>query len=276
VAQLPPRDAGVIEPALLARVPGCRDGQPALRFEPLSGGRGCNAVVRIDTTAGRFVLRRRHPPLDRPGSFSRNELACHRVAADAGLAPFLIDAGEDGAWLLMEYVSAQPWSEARLFTAAGIEALGGQLRQLHAVPLPDEMSRIDAVQIAHGYLRLIAARDPALADASSSELRGVEDEAGRLAAATDRTTLNHGDLQAANLLGPQPLLVDWEYAQRAHPTYDVACLLSYYPALLPQQERLLAACGLDSPGDRQILSLQQRLFARLNRLWQLACTPGTG
>jgi len=263
----------MIEPALLARVPGCQGGQPALRVEPLSGGRGCNSVVRIDTTAGQFVLRRRHPPLDRPGSFSRNELACHRLAERAGIAPSLIDAADDGNWLLMEYVSAQPWTEAQLFTAAGIEALGRQLQQLHALSLPDDLRRIDAGQIAQGYLQQIGARKPALAAGFRAELRDVEAEASQVADAADRTTLNHGDLQAANLLGPQPLLVDWEYAQRAHPTYDVACLLSYYPALQSQQERLLAACGLDSARDRQILTLQQRLFARLNRLWQLASTP---
>lgn len=266
----------MIEAALLARVPGCEAGQPAQRVEPLSGGRGCNAVMRIDTAAGQFVLRRRHQPLNRPGSFSRNELQCHRLAAAAGLAPRLLDAADDGAWLLMEYIPENPWTDSQLITAAGIEALGAQLRRLHALPLPPDLPPIDAPQIARDYLRLIAARDPGLAAGLVAELRGVEQGARELAVASDRTALNHGDLQAANLLGPRPLLVDWEYAQRVHPTYDVACLLSYYPALQPQQQSLLEACGLDSAGDRQILSLQQRLFSRLNRLWQLAYTAGTG
>jgi thiamine kinase len=276
VAQFPPREIGVIEPELLARVPGCIEGQPALRIEPLSGGRGCNSVVRIDTAAGQFVLRRRHPPLDRPGSFSRNELCAHRLAADAGLAPRVIEASHDGAWLLMDYVPETPWTEAQLFTDAGIEALGVQLQRLQALRLPDELPPIDAAQIASGYLQRIAARDTSLAEALVTEVRGVEQDAHELAGLSDRATLNHGDLQAANLVGMQPWLVDWEYAQRAHPTYDVACLLSYYPALRSQRDRLLAACGLNSIADRQILLTQQRLFARLNRLWQLAHTPEAG
>jgi hypothetical protein len=68
--------------------------------------------------------------------------------------------------------------------------------------------------------------------------------------------------------GQQPLLVDWEYAQRADPTWDVACLLTYYPSLEPRLKPLLAALGLASARDRQILSLQRRLFEALNRLWQ--------
>jgi thiamine kinase len=262
----------MIEASLLARVPGCEAGQPPLQVEPLSGGRGCNAVMRIDTRTGRFVLRRRHRPLDRPGSLSRNELLSHRLAAAIGLAPHLIDAAEDGAWLLMEFVPAETWTESLLITAAGIDALGAQLQRLQALPLPEDLPFIDAPGIARGYLRMIAARDAALAGGLVPELRGVEADSRELETIVDRATLNHGDLQAANLLGPEPLLVDWEYAQRCHPTYDVACLLAYYPALQGQQERLLAACGLNSPGDRRILSLQQRLFARLNRLWELAHT----
>lgn len=265
----------MIEPQLLARVPGCEGGRPPQRVAALSGGRGCNVVLRIDTNAGRFVLRRRHPPLDRPGSFSRNELECHRIAAASGLAPRLIDAAEDGAWLLMEYIAAEPWCADRLFTAEGIEALGSQLQRLHALLLPKDLPAIDAAQIARGYLQQIATRDGDLAAALTTELRGVEEDAREIAAATDRSALNHGDLQAANLIGPAPMLVDWEYAQRADPLYDVACLLAYYPALEAQRDRLLAACGLDSSWNRQILSLQQRLFTRLNRLWQYA-SPETG
>ncbi len=262
----------MIEDALLARVPGCEGAEPPLQVEPLSGGRGCNAVLRIDTRAGRFVLRRRHSPLDRPGSLSRNELLSHQLAAAAGLAPRLVDAAEDGAWLLMEFVPAETWTEPRLFAAAGIDALGAQLQRLQALRLPEELPPIDALAIARGYLRMIAARDAALAGGLVQELRGVEADSRELESMVDRATLNHGDLQAANMLGPEPVLVDWEYAQRCHPTYDVACLLAYYPTLQAQQARLLAACGLDSAGDRRILALQQRLFSRLNRLWQLAHT----
>jgi aminoglycoside phosphotransferase (APT) family kinase protein len=262
----------MIEAPLLARVPGCETGQPPLQVQPLSGGRGCNTVLRIDTHAGRFVLRRRHSPRDRPGSLSRNELLSHRLAATIGLAPRLIDAAEDGEWLLMEFVPAETWTESLLFTAAGIDALGAQLQRLQALALPEKLPFIDAPGIARGYLRTIAARDAALAGGLVQELRAVEADSRELESMVDRATLNHGDLQAANMLGPGPVLVDWEYAQRCHPTYDVACLLAYYPALEAQRERLLAACGLNSQGDRRILSLQQRLFRRLNRLWQLAHT----
>ena len=125
------------------------------------------------------------------------------------------------------------------------------------------------MQIARGYSRLVLARDPARSSDIAAQLREVESTVRELAG-TGRTALNHGDLQAANLIGPLPMLVDWEYAQWTDPTWDVACLVEYYPELQPRFDELLDACGLDSPSDRQILSLQQRLFALLNSLWQQA------
>jgi aminoglycoside phosphotransferase (APT) family kinase protein len=265
----------VIDPAILARVPGCEGARPASSIRPLPGGRGVNAVWHVQTGAGEFVLRIRHAPVNRPGSFSRIELASHRLAADAGIAPRIVDAAEDGRWMVMQYVGDGVWTDARLLSEAGIEALGRQLRRLHAVECPASLPRVDPGAIARGYLRMIATRGPAAAGGLETELQSVELDAREVDRRSQRAVLNHGDLQASNLLGDAPLLVDWEYAQRADPTYDIACLLSYYPALAGQGDRLLVASGLESAESRQILSIQQRLFARLNRLWQRAHT-GTG
>ena len=81
--------------------------------------------------------------------------------------------------------------------------------------------------------------------------------------------LCHGDLNTGNLLGAQPLLIDWEYAQLADPLHDIACLLSYYPQIGPQSDCLLAAAGLAGAEYRQQLSAQVRLFDIVNALWQL-------
>jgi thiamine kinase-like enzyme len=83
----------------------------------------------------------------------------------------------------------------------------------------------------------------------------------------DRAVLNHGDLQLANMLGPEPLLIDWEYAQVVDPTYDIACLLAYYPRLEPQLGRLMSCAGLSSLAEQAVLALQRERFACLNRLW---------
>jgi aminoglycoside phosphotransferase (APT) family kinase protein len=266
----------VIPGPVLRRIPGCEEGQPPLSVQQLPGGRGCNQVWSVETPRGRFVLRMRAEPLDRPGSRAGDELLAHGIAAKAGLAPTLIDAAEDGRWLLMDHVADQPWSAAWLQFPEGLAALGSRLQQLHALPLPTQVPRVDAVEIARGYSRLILARLPDLSGEVEAALQAVEVTTGALADLPRRIALNHGDLQVANLVGPLPMLVDWEYAQWTDPTWDLACLVEYYPELQARLDGLLAACGLDSPQDRRILSLQQQLFAGLNGLWQLAETREAG
>lgn len=257
---------------LLRRVPGCGREDSPRSVRPLEGGRGVNGVWRVGTDAGDFVVRVRHAPIDRPGSFSRFELASHQLAARAGLAPEVVDAAPDGRWLVMRFVEGPSWSEAKLLSAAGIDLLGESLQRLHGLECAG-LDRIDLPGIAQGYVALLRRRDPARLGAALVELESIEREARALASATDRAVLNHGDLMASNLIGPEssaPVLVDWEYAQRADPTWDVACLLAYYPALEARLDHLLRACGLATADDRRILSLQRRLFSRFNRLWQHA------
>jgi hypothetical protein len=259
----------VIPADLLRRVPGCEDGRSPLITQPLTGGRGCNAVWRVETTRGRFVLRVRGEPVDRPGSLSRNELLAHRLAAEAGAAPALLDAAEDGRWLLMDYIG-EPWTDSWLQSAWGLAALGSRLRLLQAIEAPPGSARLDAAQIAQGYARLALARDPSLAPVVEAGLGRVHAAAAPLAGLARRAALNHGDLQAPNVVGTRPMLVDWEYAQWADPVWDVACLLEYYPGLRSRSDAVLEACGLGSREDRHILSLQQALFASLNSLWSLS------
>ena len=259
---------------LMRRVPGCEAGAPPVSVQSLTGGRGVNSVWRVRTVAGDFVVRQRHEPVDRPGSASSFELASHRLAAAAGLAPHVVDAAPDGHWLVMVFVDAPPWSEERLLSDPGVDAVGELLQRLHALPA-EALPRVDVAAIAQGYLQQISKHPHDLAGATAGVL-AVERAARDLHRLSDRAVLNHGDLMAANLIGPGtdsgagPMLVDWEYAQRADPTWDVACLLAYYPGLETRLDRLMHASCLPTADDRQILSLQRRLFVGLDRLWRWA------
>jgi thiamine kinase-like enzyme len=84
---------------------------------------------------------------------------------------------------------------------------------------------------------------------------------------TAAAVLNHGDLQLGNMLGPEPMLIDWEYAQLVDPTYDIACLLTYYPLMEPQLPRLMESAGLSCAGDQAALALQRQRFDCLDQLW---------
>jgi len=80
----------------------------------------------------------------------------------------------------------------------------------------------------------------------------------------------HGDPDAANLLDDAPVLIDFEYAQVADPTYDLALLLDYYPSLEGRLPMLRKAMGLDDELSRRRLPLQLELCRIVNAAWARA------
>jgi aminoglycoside phosphotransferase (APT) family kinase protein len=263
----------VIPPHLLLQVPGCTDGRPPLAVSLLPGGAGRNRVLRIDTSEGRFVLRQRVAPIDRPGSVARTELVAHQLAASAALAPAIIAAAADASWILMQHVAAPHWSAAELCSAQGIARLGGRLLQLYALPVPPQLPAADPVAMARGYVELVVCRDPRAGATLRTFVDRIQQLTAQLGDSTPRA-LAHGDLMASNLLGPQPLLVDWEYAQAARPGWDLACLLTYYPVLEPGLAGLLASTGLDQGSGWERFGLERERFALLNLLWGHAYPAG--
>jgi thiamine kinase-like enzyme len=254
--------AVLILPEILAALPGAGADGASVQITAFAAGRACNQVLRADTPDGRFVIRRRYSPVVRPASHPDTERECHRFAAQLGLAPQLIATAPDGSWMIMEYVDGEPWAATRLLSRSGALSLGERLSVLHQSAPPASVPRMDASAIARAYMALVG-HDEAL-------LRHVVRLAAAISERSQRWCVNHGDLQASNLLGPAPVLVDWEYAQLADPTYDIACLLEYYPGLSVHADALMIAAGLDRAGDRALLDLQRALFGLFNNLWSAA------
>src|SRR5215471_4601349 len=117
-------DRWVMPASVLRRIPGCAGGEAPLSVQLLHDGRSVNRNLRIDTRAGRFVLRQRIREGPRPGADPLREVACHRAAAGADVAPTLLDAASDGSWILMAYVEGGTWTPARLQDPEGLRTLG--------------------------------------------------------------------------------------------------------------------------------------------------------
>jgi thiamine kinase-like enzyme len=81
----------------------------------------------------------------------------------------------------------------------------------------------------------------------------------------------HGDLAAGNLLQGQRLwLLDWEYAQRGHPLFDLACVLAYYPQAAAHRGEFAAAAGLAASAEGELLAAAVYVYRALGWLWHLA------
>ncbi len=256
----------------LAQVPGLEHGQRPLRLEPLPGG-SVNRVYRVESTAGRFVVRLDGPSWQRPGVERGRELRLHQAAAAAGLAPRIVHAQPAAEGLLvLEFEEGATWRERDYADAAALGRLGERLGALHRLA-PPSLPPFDPWQVAQQYLDAIAARHPgALGPAAvrAGLARLQQDCLQYRRDAAGRGRIVHGDLTAGNLLeGSRLWLLDFEYAQVADPLHDLACVLAYYPIARPHQRLLADAAGLGGAADAA-LECCIRIHLGLGWLWHLA------
>jgi aminoglycoside phosphotransferase (APT) family kinase protein len=263
-------DRWVIPASVLQRIPGCAGGEAPLSVQLLHGGRNVNCNLRIDTRVGRFVLRQRIREGPRPGADPLREMACHRAAAAAGVAPAVLDAAPDGGWILMDYVEGGMWTPPQLQAPEGLRTLGACLQRLHVITPPTGLAAFDPVSIATGQAQAILERDPSAAAQVNALVARTRQLALDCAAFPVTPVMTHGDLNASNLIGRLPMLVDWEYAQLADPIYDLACLSIYYPGLRSRGGELLGTAGITDASGAVRLDLHAQLFDSLNGLWKQA------
>lgn len=251
----------------LQRVPGYGRGTRSAQVVRLAGGT-VNEVFRVDTEAGRFVLRLDGPAWRRPGVDRQRELALHRAAAADGLAPAIVDADPmaDGL-LVLPFLEGEAWSGAQFGDVSALWRLGQRLGRLHRLA-PPSMPCFDPWQVAQSYLTQI---EPSQLRGMRAALSRLQSVCVQLASETGGDCIVHGDLAAANLLENASLwLLDWEYAQRSDPLMDVACVLAYHPQAVPYRAELLAAADIDR--DTAAATLDERIYVyqSLSWLWGLA------
>jgi thiamine kinase-like enzyme len=262
--------------AALAFVPGVRPDTRPARVERLPGG-SVNDVWRVDSAAGRFVLRVDGAEWRRPGVNRVREHALHQVAAGAGLAPRIVAQSPALDIWVMEFVSGDRWCAADYGDIRRLRLLAESLAHLHIQPLPaaapgnHSLERFNPVQVAHEYgaraLRAQPQRQPWVSRLQQRVLLADR----QLAQSSMATAIVHGDPTAGNLLGDERLwLIDWEYAQVADPVFDVAAVLVYQPEARPHLQRLLRACGQEPALRDGRLQCAVGIHDALHWLWRMA------
>jgi thiamine kinase-like enzyme len=251
----------------LARVPGLGGGGAAARIERLGGGT-VNEVYRIDSAAGRFVLRLDGAAWRRPGVDRARELLLHRAAAAGGIAPAVVDADPAAHGLLItEYLDGRLWEAADYSDVDALRRLGERLYVLHRLSAP-VIEAFDPWQVALAYVRQI---DPIPGGALEGPLRRLQGICADLPRDRAAMSVVHGDLWQGNLLqGSQLWLLDWEYAQLSAPLMDLACVLAYYPAAAHYRSELAAAAGFNAQAVQRDLDQRVYVYRALAWLWHLA------
>ncbi|HEY1900379.1 MAG TPA: phosphotransferase [Steroidobacteraceae bacterium] len=249
----------------LAHVPGAQSGAD-LRVRPLAGGT-TNATFRVETREGTFVVRLHEPYTLDLGVDRRREAVLHAAAAAAGLASRILAADPQGRYLVTEFLTTSTWRAADLADESRLRQLAQTLGELHALPAP-EMPPLDLARLLDHHIAQIAAQDGAVTQELLSQVTHARDILARQADAGRPACIIHGDLTHSNLMGTEPLrLIDWEYAAVGDPLADLACLLAYYPRVLPQGALLLQQCGLAGSAPLEALEDLAWVYRLISDLW---------
>ncbi len=171
----------------------------------------------------------------------RNEVACHRAAAELELAPRLVY--HEPGLLVSRFVEGQTMTAADLRDSGRLARAVALLRHLHQSrdELIGEFLSFCPFRASFTYARTAARLGAAL----PAGLGAVLEDALRLSRRIGpfRPSLCHNDLLPANWIddGRRLWLVDWEYAGIGHPLFDLA--------------NLAATCGLESDREPEILEV---------------------
>jgi thiamine kinase len=263
----PARARELIPAQALAQVPGYSAG---VRIAALAGG-AVNQTFRVDTPAGRYVLRLHSKMGGRLGADHWREAQLQRAAAAAGLAPTVLHIDPQQRFMVSEFVAGRVWSAADFADAAQLARLGRIFKRLHETP-PPVPAPFDLAALLRGFGERIARVAPAEQPLIEQLLARAEVSLRECGTGTRPPRLFHSDPQHSNIIenGERLILIDWEYAAVGDPLYDLACVLAYYPQAAPYALVLLESSGLAGHATLHMLEHATWLYVLLSFFWERA------
>ena len=241
-----------------------------IQIAPLEGGL-TNWNCRV--TDGESVYAVRTGEDDpRLGISRHNELTCARIAADLGVAPAIVYAGQ--GVMVAEFIVSVPL-KIQGVTEAGQSAIvrvAETIRRIHAAGanVVGALQYFSPFQVAHTYIADARAHGLALPGDGADQLLSQVQELEK-AIPPFQPTFCHNDLMPGNLLdaGDRLWVIDWEYSGIGHGMFDLGGLSNNYSFDEDQDEALLGAyfqrCHSDVVGEFRVMkamaALRESLWA---------------
>jgi len=186
-----------------------------------------------------------------------------------GLAPKVLHADLEVGFAIFDYLDA-PTLSAETITTPDIKSIALGLRAMHgSTHQLADISDFEILSFCDQYLNNIKKHSPFIADIHEQILPILE------MFLNDKTpwTTCHNDLVAENcfVIDGQAQFIDWEYAQRHNPWFDLAAII-YYLELDAEQIKLLLsnyANGWDKFFDSTIFYSSQCALLWGDMLWHV-------
>ncbi|MGY6037451.1 phosphotransferase [Aeromonas sp. AE23HZ002T15] len=219
------------ELALLASLPApwCQG-----RLEPLGEGlTNCN--YRLTLPSGRRgFLRRGHPDPVRLGIDRATEWQLYRGAMGQGIALPCHHSDPASGLMLLDWCDEPNWALSPPPPDEQPRLLAEVLGRMHRLPVPKVVMAVRAH--AKGYRDRLAQVPDWLPALERALLASREPD--------DCWLPCHHDLNPANLLGPKPWVIDWEYGAAGHPGFELASIVRTH-GWCEEQQRQLESCYLE-------------------------------
>lgn len=203
---------------------------PPLQIRSLSAG-NTNLSYYIHTARSDYVLRRYNPLLS--GRCHQQELRCQHAAAAAGLAPAPLCLNNHQHILISEFIAD---GTALTLNDSRLALLANKVARLHNLRVQTPLLHPSR------YLRqLLKHTEQQSIEPAASLFAALQHSAEQLAQLEQDTVLCHMDLHPGNLLwaAEQIWMLDFEYAQLADNSFDIAALCLHFQLTTKQQQQLL-------------------------------------
>lgn len=202
------------------------------QLTPLAGGY-TNRCWRLKAASGVYWLRLGSPHARLLGINREHELLAHRAAASAGLAPRVRFAEPERGILLLDWLAEHDWRQA----PGDMNALMGKVARLHRLDATLSLAALPLLDIcaqAAHYCQQLRPLAPELA----CYLPYFSHSALNL---PFQPVLCHHDINAANVLGDRPWLLDWEYAALGDAAFELAVIADSFNLNTAQQQAMRLA-----------------------------------
>ncbi len=208
----------------------------------LSGGitnSNFRVVTEIDGDVHSHVVRLYGGGTEQLGIDRANEIACHRIAADMGIAPPLFTELCSSRALVSQWLSGETLDEAAAASDTWLPAIVTAMRRYHGGPeFPGTFSPFQTVR---DYLQRAEEKAVEFPQTLPHVLQQMDAIEATLAPFA-RTVPCHNDLLAANFIadGDRVWVLDWEYAGMGDPYFDLGNFAVNQGLDSEQKQRLLA------------------------------------
>jgi thiamine kinase-like enzyme len=220
----------------IARIPRWRDATD-LKVSFLSGGI-TNRNYRVDVGGASFVLRLSGEKTELLGIDREHECRAQHTAAEAGLAPEVIDFLRPEGYLITRFIEGRSIPPEELRQPARLQHVAELLRRMHG--MPEIPGTFNSFQVVRDYMQV--ARDHQIAFPQNFDglLQCMNEAEAALGASAFPLRPCHNDLLNANfLLGDRLYILDWEYAGMGDVFFDLANFSSNHELSADEEGLLL-------------------------------------